>query len=142
VITDVPLELPLTTPVLLTVATPVLPLVHVPPVAASLSVVEPPSHKVSVPLIDTGVSFTVIVVVALPQPLENVIADVPCDTPVYTPLVLTIVATPVLPLVHDPTDTESDNVAVPPTHTTIVPVITDGNAPTVTVTVAEPQPFA
>lgn len=51
----VPIELPVTSPVLLpTVATPTVPLVHVPPVVALLSVVIEPTHTVAVPVMAAG----------------------------------------------------------------------------------------
>ncbi len=51
--------MPVTIPVDPTVAVAVVPLVQVPPVVISLSVVVAPVHTVSVPLIAAGVLFTV-----------------------------------------------------------------------------------
>ena len=67
-----PAATPVTTPVKEpTVAIEVLPLLQVPPVALSVSVVVVPIHRVAVPPIALGVRFTVtILVAALPQPFE------------------------------------------------------------------------
>lgn len=64
---DVPLLMPLTTPdVGLTVAIAVVPLVHVPPVVASVSVVVAPGHMpLAPPLIVLLAVDTVIIVAAL-----------------------------------------------------------------------------
>ena len=51
---DVPAETPDTTPDELTVATAVVPLVHVPPADVSLSVVTPGEHTANVPVIGPG----------------------------------------------------------------------------------------
>jgi len=69
----VPEEAPVTTPVLLTtVATPVLPLDHVPPVVPSVNViVEPAQNEVDVE-IAAGVVLTVTIPVALHPVLESV----------------------------------------------------------------------
>jgi len=68
----VPEDTPVTTPVLLTtVATPVLPLDHVPPVVPSVSVIEEPAQNAVDVEIATGVVLTVtIVVVVQPVPSE------------------------------------------------------------------------
>lgn len=61
-----PARMPDTTPVLApTVAIDVLPLVHVPPVVALLSVVFVPSHISNVPVIAAGSGFTVAVAVRI-----------------------------------------------------------------------------
>lgn len=66
----VPAVMPVTAPVLLTLATAVLLLLHTPPVTASLNVVVPPVHTVMVPVMvpADGVPDTVTVVVALAVP--------------------------------------------------------------------------
>lgn len=68
-ITAVPALLPVTTPELEpTVATPVLPLVHVPPDGVELNVVVEPVHTVAVPVIEVGAVFTVTVAKAKHPP--------------------------------------------------------------------------
>ena len=67
-----PDETPVTTPVLLTtVATPVLPLDHVPPVVPSVKVIVEPAQNAVEVEIAAGVAFTVtIAVVVQPVPSE------------------------------------------------------------------------
>ena len=57
----VPPETPVTTPVLLTVATDVLLLLHTPPPLALLRCVVAPGHTVSEPVIAAGAGFTIII---------------------------------------------------------------------------------
>jgi hypothetical protein len=65
-----PEETPVTTPPDDTVATPVLLLLHVPPVVASLNVVVEPIHSVAVPVIaDTGAVILTMVVAVHPAAL-------------------------------------------------------------------------
>ena len=65
--------MPVTTPEVFTVPTPVLVLLHTPPVVASVNaVVAPAAHTIAVPVIEAGVTgsgFTVTIFVAatLPQ---------------------------------------------------------------------------
>lgn len=59
----VPAETPVTIPVEPTVATDVLPLLHVPPLVASLRVVTSPAQTTIVPVIDEGAGLTVILCV-------------------------------------------------------------------------------
>ncbi len=66
----VPLLAPVTEPVLLTVATDVLPLAHVPPVVASAKVIEEPTHTAPEPDMATGVVLTVTIAVT-EQPVPN-----------------------------------------------------------------------
>jgi hypothetical protein len=140
VIVDVPAATPVTTPVLETVATPVLEDTHgleAAAVADPVKVVVKPTQADNVPVI-VGSALTVTIAVFI-QPLEfvYVIVEVPADTPVTTP-VLETVATAVLEdtqgleaaAVADPV-----NVVVSPTQTDNVPVIV-GNALIVTVAVA------
>ncbi len=72
----VPAATPLTMQVLPTVATPVAPLLHTPPVVAFDNVVVLPAHTVAVPVIvppdGSGLTVTTCVVVALPQLLVTV----------------------------------------------------------------------
>ena len=66
-IVDVPAESALTTPVVPTVATRVLELVHTPPAVASVKFVVDPAQTISVPVIVTGAALTV-TVLAVEQP--------------------------------------------------------------------------
>lgn len=71
-ITAVPAATPVTTPVEMpTVATPVLPLVHMPPPVVLVSVVAPPTQARAVPLIEAGLPLIVAIVVAR-QPVLSV----------------------------------------------------------------------
>lgn len=94
-----PETMPLAVP---TVATNVLPLVQVPPLVISESVVVVPKHILAVPLITAGNELTVIVLVAL-QPVGKayVILAVPAIMPVTIPVVLTV-ATVTSLLLHAP----------------------------------------
>jgi hypothetical protein len=90
----VPLDMPVTTPALLTVATNVLLLLHVPPVVGD-KVVVPPTHIDELPIILTvGNELIVTAGVAKDvQPvavLVNVNVAVPLATPVTTPVLLTV----------------------------------------------------
>lgn len=68
---DVPLDTPLTTPVLPIVATDNELLLHVPDPEGSVSEVVPPTHTTGVPLINDGKGFTVTTTVAVhPAPSE------------------------------------------------------------------------
>jgi len=57
----IPAETPVTTPEALTAAIAMLLLLHIPPGAASLSVIEEPSHTELPPVIvpETGIGFTI-----------------------------------------------------------------------------------
>ena len=129
----VPPPVPVTIPLLFTVATPVTLLAHVPPLVALVSVVEFPWHTIIVPVI--GVSrFTVsVIVLEQPAPVVYVIVVVPMATPAAMPVPLLIVAVEVLLLVHVPPLMALLSLVVPPTHTIVVPVI---GATGFTVTVA------
>ena len=126
--TVVPGFTPVTTPALVTVATPVLDEVHgltAAGVPEPVNVIVAPSHTAVGPPI-VGLALTVIVTVLL-QPLlfVYVMTEVPPATPVTTPAFV-IVATPVLDDVHglaaagvpDPV-----NVIVDPAQTVIGPPI-------------------
>lgn len=71
VILAVPLDTPVTTPVLLTMAMPVVELLHVPPPTLFVNVVVLPGHTVLAPVIVPGLTVeltvTVFVAVAVPQ---------------------------------------------------------------------------
>jgi hypothetical protein len=141
-----PVTMPVTTPEEFTVAMPVLPLLHVPPVVVSPKEIVPPWHALATPVIDAGTGLTVTAVV-LVQPDEEVYVIIevaglvlPVKIPVTTPEEFTV-AIPVLPLFHVPPVVVSPNVVVAPWHTFVVPVITAGNGFTVTMLVAG-QPVA
>ena len=136
---EVPAATPVTTPVLLTVATVGVPDTHGLVAAAvpePVNVVVDPEQTVKVPVI-VGKGFTVTVAVIL-QPLlfVYVITLVPAATPVTTPVLLTV-ATVGVPEIHGFVTAavpEPVNVVVEPTQTLNVPVIV-GAAVTVTVAV-------
>ncbi len=135
VIVAVPGFIPLTVPVKFTVAIPVFPLLHVPPVVRSLNKVVAPGHMLKPPVMTAGSGLTVTVTLVL-HPVTadvNVIADVPLATPLTIPLAEPIVATAVLPLLHVPLPSVS--VVVPPAHRVVMPLIVGGGAFTVTVVV-------
>jgi hypothetical protein len=102
VIIDVPWLTPYTTPAVSTVATPVLPLLQVPPGTASERLVVAPTHTLSIPVIGaTGFIFTESVT-KQPDGSVKVILAVPGPTPVNTPLNESIVATEGGVLDHTP----------------------------------------
>jgi hypothetical protein len=124
----VPAATPVTTPALLTVATPVLDDVHgltAAGVPDPVSVVVDAIQMVNVPVI-VGCALTVTVVVLLhPLLLVYVIIVVPGFTPVTTPALFTV-ATPVLEDVHGLTAAgvpDPVNVIVDPSQTAVGPVI-------------------
>ena len=75
-IVDVPVYIPKTLPVVPTVATAVVPELHTPPAAGSLSNVPAPEHTTAVPRIDPasgmGLIVTTWVVAIMPQPFITV----------------------------------------------------------------------
>ena len=100
-----------------------MPLVHVPPVFASVKFIVLPLQTSVGPVIAPGVWLTVSVMVwFVPQPLLNVIVAVPADTGITRP-VDSICATEVLLLLHAPVRPPSDNVMVLPVHTAFGPDI-------------------
>jgi hypothetical protein len=134
---DVPTPTPDTAPlVALTVATPVLLLVHVPENVADVNVVVQLLHSVSTPPIAPGKVTTVATIVRR-QPVANVylIVELPVATPVTTPVPATTVAFDGTLLVHVPPDGDELSVAVLPIHAVADPVIADGDASTVAVRV-------
>src|SRR5664280_296197 len=139
VITLVPPDTPVTSPVLLTMATLVVADIQGLDAAGMpepVSCVVEPAHTLSVPVI-VGSALTVTVAVLL-QPLISVyvITLVPPDTPVTSPVLLTV-ATLVVADIHG-LDTagvpEPVSCVVEPIHTLSVPVIV-GSALTVTMAV-------
>lgn len=98
-----PVPIAVTTPELVTVATLVLLLTHVPPVVGDKVVVFPTQIELLPVILTAGNAVTVKLILLL-QPddrLVNVSVVVPAETPVTTPA-LVIVAMPVLLLVHVP----------------------------------------
>lgn len=113
-----PVTMPVPEP---TVATPVLALLHPPPVVASLNVVVCPAHTLSVPVIVAGRGLTVTVTKALqPDAAVQVMVAVPADTPVTMPLDEPMIAMVVAPLLHVP-DGVDVSVVVPPAQTVALP---------------------
>ena len=136
---DVPLLRPDTIPVEAMVVTAVLPLLQVPPVVASLSIVVCPTQRLGLPVIgDMGLTVMVFVF-KQPKPSEYVINVVPADTPVTVPVPLTE-AMPPLPLVHAPPPVASLRVMVANIHTLEGPLMAAGVGLTVTILVAAQPP--
>lgn len=135
----VPAETPVTTPVLVTVATAGLLLVQVPPLVGE-SVVVAPTHIDDIPVIlTTGMALTVTGSVGVDiQPvieLVNVKVTDPADTPVTIPLLVTVAMAGLL-LDHTP-PVVGDKVVLAPTQMLLPPVmLTTGSAFTVTAEVA------
>jgi hypothetical protein len=117
------------------VATDVLVLDHVPPVAASVNTVVPPTQTAKVPAMGAE-GLTVIIVVATQVDMLYVIKAGPALKPVTTPVAepIEIVDEVVL---QTPPNTELVIVMFEPTHTEDGPLIGDGEALTVTFNVAE-----
>jgi hypothetical protein len=132
----VPAAIPDTTPVLeLTVATPVVLLPHVPLLALDNDVVVV-AQTLLVPLMVSGVAFTVSTLVTEQPEIVYVFATMPAATPVTIPVEAPIVATSVLLLLHVPPPVLV-SVVLKPEQTEDAPVIADGIALTVIVFVAE-----
>ena len=125
-----------------TVATPVLLLLHVPPVVPSLSETDEPAHTTVAPAIADGSGSTEMIFETVhPIPIEYVMVDGPDITPDMTPDAEPAVATAVALLLHVPPVAASVNVMVDPIHTADSPRIDGGNDVTVT-TVVTAQPVA
>jgi hypothetical protein len=73
----------------LTVATPVLSLLHAPPAVALLNAVVEPAHVARLPVMPDAETVITFVAVSIPQLLVTMynIVTVPPDTPVTVPLV-------------------------------------------------------
>ena len=118
---------PVTTPVVETVASAEFVMLHTPPARPLDNAIVPPGHTLVGPDIvpdpDDGPTVMILVAVASPQLLNMVydIVSVPGVTPVKTPSAV-IVAWPLL-LLHAPPATLSDKVMSDDTHTTEGPVI-------------------
>jgi hypothetical protein len=86
----VPAAMPVTTPLVLTVAIPAAPVLQVPPLAKLLNEVVLPAQIVAVPVIvpasGSGLTVTICVATAVPQLFVTVydIVAVPADIPVTT----------------------------------------------------------
>lgn len=135
---------PVTLPDASTVAISVLLLLHVPPLAASASVIIAPAHTADGPVIAGGGVFTDISVLAVqPEPIAYTAVAVPPDTPLNTPVSGSIVAIEVGVTLHIPPVSASVNVIVVPgtRHTDDGPPIGGGTGFTVTTAVAgQPVP--
>jgi len=131
-----PVAVPVTTPLVDTVATEVLLLLQLPEAEPSLRLVVEPWHTEATPSIDDGNGLTVTTAVVW-QPVGNtkMIVEVPADSPVTTPVVPPISAMPVALLLHVPGALASVSGVVAPAHTSSVPVISAGNGLTVTTAV-------
>ena len=151
VITDVPADTPLTTPVIeFIVATAPVADVQTPPAVVLVSVVVDPIHALAVPPIaaSVGKAFTLTVACAVEiHPFVvtvYVIVAVPAATPVTNPVEASTVAT-ALDDDQTPPAVALVNVVAEPAHTSVVPLIaaTTGRALTVTACVTKlVQPFA
>jgi hypothetical protein len=148
-IVALPADVPYTTPVEDTVATPVELLLHEPPVVASARVEVPPIDVDKVPVIDAGAAGTVVTVITVlvddvPQRLDAVytIVSVPAPTPVTTPVPIFTVAIDGKLVVQLPPDAVSVRVIELLTHTVVAPdiALTAGAPFTVTVVVAVAVP--
>lgn len=134
---EVPTATPVSTPVEeIIVATDVLPLIHVPPAVASLSVMAEPMHTPGPPVMAAGSGLTVTAVVMI-QVVGSVYVMValPGATPVTTPVPEVTVAIAVLLLLHVPPKLPSDNINVDPWQKGTLPDMAAGNGLTVAVTV-------
>lgn len=124
------------------VATPGVPLVHIPPVTELVSVIELPTHNLipgvpSEPARGPGIGFTVTLYVAKqPVGIIYVIVTTPAATPVTTPVEDPTVAIVVLLLVHVPPSGLPVSVIEEPAHTVLGPEIT-GVGSTVMIKVAK-----
>ena len=117
-------------------ATPVLLLLHVPPVITSVKVALLPRQTFDGPDIGDGNGFTVTEYVLLqPVYIINSIVAGPSDMPVTVPDASTV-AINGEPQAHVPPTVIDDKLIVLPAHNVVGPVIGAGNAPTVNIAVA------
>jgi hypothetical protein len=131
---------PVTTPVDETVASPILLLLHVPPVVVLARVVVEPTHTFTVPVIAAGAAFTVIGNTALqPPPIVYVIIAVPAPAPETMPVEAPIPAIEGALLDQVPPEVALVSGVVRPKQTLDAPEIAEGNALTVTL-VTDKQP--
>jgi hypothetical protein len=113
-----------------------LPLLHVPPDVRSVNVVITPWQIIFVPVMATGVVFTVNESVDLHDPIVYEIVVLPADIALNIPVPAPIVALAVALLVHVPPATVLASVAVVPVQAEIGPVIAAGAVFTVIALVA------
>ena len=107
-----------------TVATLVMPELHVPPAGASVSAVVLPWHTVVLPDIAGGRIFTVTVAVVLhPAVVVYLIVAFPGIPACTVPFAGSIVATLLLLLLHVPPVVASLKIVVMPAHNILLPVI-------------------
>ena len=131
----VPIPTLVTTPVALTVATPVLVLLHVPPAGESVRLAVPPRHMVTGDgVIGPAPALTVTVAVAKHEPIVYDMVTVPAVTPVTTPDALTVAFA--LPALHTPPVVTSVRLTVAPVQTVAVAGVI-GVAELLTVTITE-----
>ena len=120
-----------------TVATEVVPLVQVPPLTALNNVPLPPGQRDVAPVIVPGTAVIVIVLLAaMPQPVENEIVAEPPAIPVMTPVAALTEATEVLDELHVPAPALFVQVVEVPWQIVVVPVNEPGIGLTVTVCTA------
>lgn len=113
--------MPVTEPEVPTVAMPVAPLLHTPPMVGSVRLVEVPVHTIApAGEIADGVGKTETVAKTWQLPTVYVIGAMPALTPVTVPEMEPIAATPVLPLVHVPPEVKLVRLVVEPAHTVVV----------------------
>ena len=135
----VPEVRPLTTPEVLTVATVVLVLLHIPPVVTSVNVVDNPAITVAVPLIVPAagdeLTVTTRMAAAVPQVFVTVYDTVvvPEVMPLTTPEAFTV-ATAVFVLLQTPPVVASVNAVEEPAHAVVVPLIVPAPGKALTVT--------
>ncbi len=135
-----PPDAPHTCPPASTVATVVLPLVHVPPLVASISVIDDPEHTADRPVIAPGAVLITTVTEAVQPPSVYIIVALPAVTPDTRPPEVTV-ATAVLLLVHVPPVAASVNKEVAPEHIPVEPRIAAGDGVTVITRVTvQPEP--
>jgi hypothetical protein len=133
----VPADTPFTNPVVFTVATLALLVLHVPPNVPSVRRLVVPVQKDVFPDIPVGKGFTV-TSVAAEQPVDVIMYEIvvdPAATPVTSPVLDPTVAIPVMVLVHVPPAIPSLTVVVVYGHTSGTPVIAGGVGFTATVKV-------
>ena len=131
---SVPVARPVSTPVLLSMATAGVEWVHVPPGLVSVSVVVNPTHTVSEPPIAAGNGLTVTGrLIKQPVPNEYVtVAVPPGPEPVNNPVEDTIEAIPPGDTLHVPPADASVSVTDEPEHTADGPPMANGSGLTVT----------
>jgi len=138
VIIAVPVDPPVTTPDEDTEAIVAVLPDHVPPVVVEFSVDVLPEQMVVVPVIASGEGLTVITAVLTHPVVVYEIVLVPVVMPVIIVVADTfdpVVAIDVLELLQVPPIVAEARVVVLPTHNVVVPVITAGKTPTLTIVV-------